>query len=238
MQRLHSDQYSTGGIGVLYIVWGSFDVDILLRSIRSVREHLKLPVCLAAEGLPSGLEGSVDICMPFNSNGRNLHSKDCMYDLSPFEMTLFLDLDTIVLGELDFAFEMTEHHGLSVVLAPAFRGGNYYLSVPKSPIDDVIVYNTGVIFFKKTSLVRDVFARWRFYNEQLQLACDQPGLALSLYNSKFNPFVLPRTWNFRAENRSGRLHIDGHGPIKIWHSYKGAPNDLTFTDTKAPWAIL
>ena len=238
MQRLYSAQSSFSELGVLYIVWGSFDVDILLRSIRSVRNCLKLPVCLAGEGFPSVLEKSVDIYVPFDSKGRDLHSKDCMYNMSPFEVTLFLDLDTIVLGNLDFGFEMAQSHGLSLVLAPAFRVANYYLSLPDISCGDLIVYNTGVIFFKKTKAVREVFDKWRFYNEHYQLACDQPGLALSLYATKFNPFVLPRTWNFRVENMFGRLHIDGHGPIKIWHSYKGPPNDLEFTNSKAPWAIL
>jgi len=76
--------------GVVYIVWGEKIQPILQRSIASVnRLHPELPI-------------HVETIAPDST----LLDKARMHRLTPFEETVFLDSDTVVLGRLDYGFDM------------------------------------------------------------------------------------------------------------------------------------
>jgi hypothetical protein len=65
-----------------------------------------------------------------------------MMELSPFEETLYLDADTVVLDRLDFGFEQAARFGVACCIcecpwARRYRG---------LPNDDGVEYSTGVLF--------------------------------------------------------------------------------------------
>src|SRR4051794_26811284 len=83
-------------IGVVYVVWGDVEQS-LQRSIASLRAvHPELPVHVRRL-----------------SEGASLFDKSAMFDFTPFDHTLYLDADTIVLGRLDFGFESAARYGLA-----------------------------------------------------------------------------------------------------------------------------
>ena len=87
--------------GCLYI---SFDGDqrvypALERSIGSLREH----------------HPDMEVCEQVFAPG-SLLDKCKMMVLSPFDTTLFLDADTVVLGPLDYIFDKAEQHGLACAI--------------------------------------------------------------------------------------------------------------------------
>lgn len=174
--------------GVLYVIWGNGCDDELERSRRSV-ERFGLPVEVKRLDAKSGL-----------------NDKSSMFEWSPFENTLFLDTDTEALSDLSFGFEMSARHGLAITIAPFFCAKRW-------GTDDVVEYNTGVIFFDRRPAVRDLFARWAEIAHRYDN--DQGGFAQAVYDRSFNPFVLPPTWNFRADYHGGRFLC---GPMKVWHS--------------------
>lgn len=159
-------------------------------------------------------------------NASSLNLKAQMFDLSPFDETLFLDIDTVVLGNLDFGFEKAAEFGIAISICESPWARRY----SKVFTGDQIEYNTGVIFFSKKSRV--IFDEWKssaniidsshlgvvngeIYN---MTANDQASFALAIEKSKFNPFVLPLNWNFRPI-----WHRSFFGPIKIWHDYSDPP---------------
>ena len=82
--------------GILYVKWGP-NTAVLDRSIRSAQAlHPELPIHIHQ--------------LPDNSS---LLDKAALFDASPFEETLFLDVDTVVLNRLDFGFEMATRYGLA-----------------------------------------------------------------------------------------------------------------------------
>jgi hypothetical protein len=88
--------------GVLYIVWGEKVEPLLQRSMSSVRKfYPDMPIEIVR-----GVEDPV----------RGLAQKSKMATQSPFESTLFLDADTVVLGNLDYAFERAEEFGLACAI--------------------------------------------------------------------------------------------------------------------------
>src|SRR5436305_1913121 len=84
--------------GILYVKWGP-NTPVLERSLRSVKAlHPELPVYVKElTGPPAP----------------TLLDKARMMEWTPFEETLFLDVDTVVLDRLDFGFEMAGKHGMA-----------------------------------------------------------------------------------------------------------------------------
>jgi len=200
--------------GILSIYWGdksNLPIERLKASVKKYHPELQHEI-IKVEA-PNG---------DFNS----LNKKAEMLDLSPFDETLFLDLDTVVLGRLDFGFEKAAQHGIALAICETPWGRRY----PKIFQGDQIEYNTGVIFFTKHAQI--VFDRWKILagsidssilhvqNGQVAImpANDQGSFALAVDKEKFNPFVLPLNWNFRPI-----WHKSFFGPIKIWHDYSDPP---------------
>lgn len=200
--------------GILSIYWGDeskLPIDRLKASVKKF--HPELPHKIIKVEAPSGDPSS-------------LNQKAAMFDLSPFEETLFLDLDTVVLGNLDFGFQKAMQFGLALSICEAPWARRY----PKLFKGDEIEYNTGVIFFTKKS--RPVFDSWkelaRLVDSSMlgvgddgaftMAANDQGSFALAIERTGFNPFILPLNWNFRPIWQKSFF-----GPVKIWHGYDDPP---------------
>src|SRR5690349_20824157 len=125
--------------GILYMVWGELGT-ILDRSIQSVRQvHPELEVYV--HRLPSAA---------------SLLDKCKMLDATPFEETLFLDADTVMLDRVDYGFDRAAKFGLACCICEcpwARRYGGL------KEVGDLVEYNTGVIFFTKAA--EKVFAAWK-----------------------------------------------------------------------------
>lgn len=203
--------------GVIHIVWG-YKTRVraaLPRSIDSLKKwHPEL-------------EHRV-IEMP---DASDLRCKAKMYDLSPFDETLYLDVDTVVLGRLDFGFKKAKQHGIAlcVNVNPWARR---YVALSGHTVE----YDTGVLFFSKKWMEyetihgfkpREVFDAWKA-NESLDSESlflsengvasmavnDQCGFAAAIESTGFNPFVLPVNWNLHP-----RWQKTFFGEVKIWHDY-------------------
>ena len=104
--------------GVLYMTWGNEPrtARALRRSIESLRRwHPELPV----ETVTGEDRG------PFEG----LLQKAAMLERSPFEETLFLDADTVVLGRLDFGFEKARQFGLACCICECPWAKRYRRSI-------------------------------------------------------------------------------------------------------------
>lgn len=175
---------------------------------------------------------SIESLAPF---GLEIHvhelEEDCghsakaqMYELSPFDETLFLDSDTRVLGDLTFGFDMAARHGLAVAIAPACLARRQWAESPGARAQvgrDLVEYNSGVIFFRKGPRNRELFETWRTSADDYG-PLDQWGFAQAIFDTGRNPFVLPQNWNFRAIPRIAPVF----GPIKIWHTRKPLPENV------------
>ncbi len=161
-----------------------------------------------------------------DGDSKNLNQKATMLDFSPFDETLFLDLDTVVMGNLDFGFEKAKTFGMAIAICEAPWGKRYQ----KIFTGDELEYNTGVIFFTKKAksvfdsrkdLAGTVDSSILGVNDQgvyTMPANDQGSFALAIERTGFNPFVLPLNWNFKP-----MWHRSFFGPIKVWHDYDDPP---------------
>jgi len=167
---------------------------------------------------------------PDTNQFSGLLEKPGIMELSPFDETLFLDADTVVLDRLDFGFSQALRFGLacSICECPWSRR---YRGLPN---DDGVEYNTGVLFF--TRRAQGLFRQWRALSGLVDSSINfigpsgQPGVmpfndqgsfAKAIAECDNLPFVLPMNWNFRPI-----WHRTFFGPIKIWHDYREPPSQI------------
>ena len=123
----------------MYLVWGKAKDHYLNRSITSLQKHHpELPVHV--EKLPQG---------------SNLLEETRITSSIPFESTLFLDIDTVVLGRLDFGFQKAEEFGLACCICECPWANRY--EDPRLR-GEIIEFNTGVLFFTEKS--NRVLSNW------------------------------------------------------------------------------
>ena len=141
--------------------------------------------------------------LPLNAS---LLDKSRMLDLSPYDQTLYLDIDTIVMDRLDFGFEKAAKFGFACSICECPWARRY-----AGLSGDLIEYNTGVVFFTKQ--MKPLFDRWKHYagtldsstlfkkkgtNELMKMVSnDQAAFAKAIEESDISPFVLPLNWNLR-----------------------------------------
>lgn len=90
--------------GVISIYWGDetkLPIERLKASLK--RFHPELRHEIFKIEAPAGDDSS-------------LNRKAAMHEMTPFDETLYLDIDTVVMGNLDFGFEKARAHGLALVI--------------------------------------------------------------------------------------------------------------------------
>ncbi len=200
--------------GVLYFVWGELD-NLLKRSIDSLQK--------SNPGLPHHI-----VRLPDNSTYLD---KAAMCEASPFDVTAYLDADTVIFGNLTYAFDQAEKFGLACCINESPWARRYE---GLKDTGDAIEYNAGVVFFDKfrskpffdawTACVREIDSSSEFMTnsgKKRQGCNDQAGMTKAMLDTGFNPFVLPQNWNLRPIWQ--RSYV---GPIKIWHDYSEPPEEL------------
>ena len=227
---------------IIYFAWGETHV---LEAIESAKTTLfmDIPVVLLTTDdslgfLPDDHPFAEVLAFPITEEKRII--KTCLWDFIPdgYDSFLFLDVDTRVLLDIRFGFEMAERWGIAVATAPDYSLDNHHgfdrvMAVADMPCLGQNQYNTGVIFFARRPDVETVFRSWKSLAYDLTERApwrkdDQPFLTLAMEMHGFNPYTLSTNYNYRALIGD---HVSGD--IRIWHSYAPVPDDVN--TYRKPW---
>lgn len=219
--------------GITYVCWGKC-IEEAENSARTAKRF----------GLNTSLiapEYNGDIFDRFiRTQEKLMHSRQrvFVYHLSPWDETLYLDSDTVILGDLTFGFDMAHKFGIALAIAPACYL-KYHWKLEQNDLPaELPDYNAGVIFFNRHHpRMKNL---WQMVQEELknclqhreQHDYDQLALSLLLYKKEINPYALPQNWNLRPQHGMR----NGYGPIKIWHSRNSIPDDFD-TQQKGWWTL-
>jgi hypothetical protein len=162
--------------GVIYFNKGMGCVVCLIVSAFTLRRHYNGPLTFMLEGshpdcLVEGLKHcfNADIVVVPEKNEAVLVRKTEVSSMSPYDVSVFLDSDTVVVGKLDELFDDAEKHDLVV---PHFAGWitkgrkinkriRRYTSIVPDYIEPAVKYgkaiNTGVYAYRKNS---PIFKEW------------------------------------------------------------------------------
>jgi len=214
-----ADAADLAGCGVLYVATGEQHRAEALRSALSLKAAMPaLPIALASDldALPPNL--------PFDrlihvADARHAHGdKIAPLLLSPFERTLFLDSDTYVCRPFPELFAIAGRFEFAAC-HDTWRQG-WPMPVPAA----FVHLNSGVMLYRLTPAVRQLFADWQAVYWRLfdQGPCqvgedwlgDQSPLQQVLWDSQVRFYVLPGEYNYRTWCAN---FVGAQGEVAILH---------------------
>ena len=125
---------------------------------------------------------------------------------SPYDATLFLDTDITLCDNIGDIFMLLNRFDLAVPHAP-YRLANMGLPgkfpdfLSNNVPDCFPGMNTGMLLFKRSLKVQDLFAKWNEYHERLCAlipgAPQQPAFRTALYHSDLRFAIIPEEYHCR-----------------------------------------
>lgn len=211
----------TENYGIFYVAAGQKYINEACKSARSIKNiNPTLKISIACnQKLEEELFDRiivVDETVTCRNEGLLFKSK-YLYDLSPYQKTLFVDTDTFFIGDVESGFAILDYFDVSMTLSIA---DTYYPTLPSGKKILCKPVNTGVIFFQKNETNDGLFREW-FESYSAKLAqnpklkeSDQTSCTEALMNSKSRFYPLPSEWNTRF------CFINTlKEPVKILHAY-------------------
>jgi len=190
------------GCGFLYIAFGpSFSAEALL-SVRSLRRFQKERVCVFTDQ-PEIFEGNDLDIETKTITPRHLRAKVDYIDQSPFEKTIYLDSDTVIVQNVSDLFTLLERFDVTATIDAARKRENIakkisrYKSIPYA-FPEV---NGGVLGFTSSPASLRMLEFWQKYfydNFNETNGWDQPSLRIALWESQVRLATLPAEYNVRS----------------------------------------
>lgn len=219
--------------GVLYIAFGPSFTKEGIMSYLSLRRYMPdTKVCFMTD--------LTDLLKEHIANDQNLivygikpthiRSKVDFVSMTPFNKTLYLDSDTIVVRDLSDIFESLDRFDVALTHDFARKRKKYsdvipeYANIPYC-FSEV---NGGVFAFVKNDKTEDFLNKWKHYFYKyfnVTNGWDQVSLRISLWESKVNLFHLPVEFNIRSkavrekQDRFRHEYGEQHMAPRIYHMH-------------------
>lgn len=209
-----------GSFGVVYVAFGAPYLAMALTSTLSLRltnPAVPFTVVTNVPHDPSTVpwfttqDHWVQLDLP---DGENRAIKTRVDRYATSARSLYLDADTLVVGDLGFVDFELRH--FDVLAFPELRrtGGRHgapaLLDGPWT-LHDGIVWNGGVIAFRRSAGSTDLFDRWHRYFVEFGLPIDQPALVHALHTTSARVHPLGARFNTTASTG------DPDGSVTILH---------------------
>jgi hypothetical protein len=215
--------------GVLYIAFGSPYLAMSIVSFLSLRKtNPDVPACIvtnvAKEPLDiPGWDKNKDYWIFLDEDtARNRLFKTAIQHHSPFDKTVYLDCDTLVVNDISLISFFLNYFDIAIKLN---TGGSGRRDRNKKLFDGTRVFhelphwNGGVIAFRKSASSVAFFECWNEKYKSLGFKRDQPSLIEAIFESKCRILSLNSRWN-----NADRLTLQGLYQKKnmrektiIWH---------------------
>jgi len=153
---------------------------------------------------------------------------DYIYD-SPYDETLFMDIDVVVDYPIEDVFDILNRFELGICHDLARKRLKYSKAMPEY---NEIPYafsevNTGIIVFKKCENTQELFSLWKTYHKKYSWCCpwDQPSFRISLWKSNVRFSIMPLEYNIRSSSnrkKQDRFHHefgDEHLTPRMYHMH-------------------
>jgi hypothetical protein len=115
-------------------------------------------------------DGLYDHYIPYNpAYGKGLSQKLYLDQYSPFDETLFIDSDCLVIDSLDSTFKLCGDHSFAV-FGDQITSGDWYMDVAKMcqkfNLASIPLFNGGTYYFKKNDTTTKIYEQARKLHEQ------------------------------------------------------------------------
>lgn len=207
--------------GIVYYAIGEKHKGWALRSARSAKAHMDLPISVISNvGFDSPYVDKV-IYRPGRPDLMYVGRLKAMAD-TPYQDTLFLDCDTHICADASDAFELLGKHDLAVRIAPI------RCSWPFDDIPDAFPeMNPSVWYYRNSPQMQQFFRDWEKFlramveweplkdGSRTYTPNDMSAFRHVLYNSDLRLATLPSEYQLRP------MTDYAQGRVKIIHTYRG-----------------
>lgn len=229
--------------GFVTILTGMYSFQDCIHFLAAVRKFHSEPIAILIDGVSPALYpllksfGNV-ILQPAPANQNPVLAsrlaKLALYDLSPFEKSLYLDCDICLLAHVGELFEQLEQVDLLITedIQPSIAQAANLLRVQQPilptlqavglPLEaDSIQYNGGLIGFRRSAANLALFDSFKQFftivmrHQDLLLLRDQGAVAAGIATLKPNMRVLPPTYNYLSKWKDHYGELTE--PIKVLH---------------------
>jgi hypothetical protein len=212
--------------GVIYMCWGEQAIQQAQLSMRSLWEHVALPVLVvgdtAAGAHFADVEGvafaPVDVD-PFDLERREGQRflagriKPLLYGLSPFDESLYVDADTDFAASPEAAFDLLERWDF-ILAETQTRSLATSIADPRESqwssnwlgTGHLLYHNSGMLFWRRGEAVEQLFRLWSEEWQRFQSWDEQVALLRALLRSEALYLTVPYTWNCREGAKATLLH--------------------------------
>jgi hypothetical protein len=188
--------------GVTYIATEDMYIKEAKRSVKSLRQsNPRISASLITKPQKRSQQTSelFDQVVPTESTFDDMRNKSFNIHRSPYDETLYVDIDVHFAGDITPVFDLLERFDFAAAHAPV-RAQNTVEDVPDSFPD----YNAGVLAFADCPATEKLFDRWReLYQDQIDIdetynpMNDQSPLRRALWESDLRVGTLPPEYNCR-----------------------------------------
>ena len=124
-------------------------------------------------------------------------------DKTPYDYTLFLDSDTMMLTNIVPVFDVLDKFDIAmcICICRVIKRYKNKISDYRNVPDSFCPFNSGVIFYKKTEKVMEFISLWKKlyykFNKEYNVTQDQISLRVALWNSNLRIHTLPLEYNIK-----------------------------------------
>ena len=188
--------------GFFYIVFGESFIKEALMSIKSLKRNNAEPVALYTDvEYNSSFDGLVDIHRKISP--QHIRAKVDYITETPFQKTLYLDSDTVIVRNISDMFDVLERFDVAVTNDYARKRKKYSNIIPEY---EAIPYsfsevNGGIMAYNSSPAATEFLQLWKkyFYKYYSQTnGWDQVSLRISLWESSVRIHHFPFEYNIRS----------------------------------------
>lgn len=210
--------------GIIYVAFGRVYLVQALFSLQTLRKvSPDLCVCIVTN-VPDFVCNDTNVIVKYfdEPSSRSRFYKTGIYELSPFQKTMFIDADTEVNSDISFCKELLDKYDLLIRPESLLIGDLTSEANPKEKFEVLKRYgefNSGVMLFKKIDAVRDFFSKWHYVIVNQELTRDQKELThILINNSNIKFYPLPPSLNYlRNDDRNQKFSLLHKRNCHIWH---------------------
>jgi hypothetical protein len=185
--------------GYFYIVTGKKYRDEMLVSFQQLRQHTKLPICIASDEKPA-IE--CDHFIHITDPKFTYQDKVLNLDRTPFDETIYVDSDISFFHCPDDIFDglggadLLASHEASLGLGPVSQKANIPNAFPE--------VSSGLIAYRKSDAVMEMLKNWRAEYDSLYarhgIKADQPSFRRALFHTNIKFSILPPEYHYIPAN--------------------------------------
>jgi hypothetical protein len=192
-------------LGVVYLAFGKPYLAMALYSIATLRKNNQdLPVCIITneefdiEHINILHKDKDHVIFMNKTTDQNRDIKTKINEYSPYENTIFIDCDTIIVGDLSDALHILRYFDLAFRLNkyPQKRKGKGDINILHNiPVGNLPHWNSGVILFRKSELSDKFFLEWNKAFNRIGSRYDQVSLVETIFTNDARVLSLDDKWN-------------------------------------------